>query len=142
MIFLVKELTKTVVQLIEERTAEAKAHNDHHARMAVLEQEKWVAEKHNDLLAFADAIVNLVEQGEPLAFENVPMGLRDGWGRVAFYRDQRHTSTKVADVDDLLALQQVLKATVGDTISSTALRDMGFRNLANLFRTTAKAAAA
>lgn len=142
MIFLVKELRKTVQQLITERTAAAKEHNDHHARMAEVERENWVALNRDHWLNFADAIVNLLDQDEPITFENVPVGIRDSWGRASFYTDRMPVKRQKADVDELLGLQEVLKACVGETISSTALRDMGFRNLANLFRTTAKEAVA
>lgn len=132
--FVTLELVKRVDALIAQRTAEAEAENAHVDAMMAQGREEWLEKYRDNALAYADHIVNMIEQGEPLT-TNDP-----AWKNLSLYNGGRKVP-KEPKIESLVTLKNLLTTVHDELVSSTALREMGFRDLNTLFYSSKEVAA-
>ena len=86
------------------------------------DRKQWIERHRNDWLLACGNIVNKLQDGEPVVENDLPRERN----YVAFYRPQPQRDTKYEEPHELKALIALLETVEDDTVSSSALKNLGF----------------
>ena len=89
---------------------------------------------------FANRIKDKIRKNRPILLEDIPQGARGRYNDFATFRSGSNPTKQEANCGDLLTLKATLGAIADEYVTTTGLREIGFKNIADLFRTEKKAA--
>lgn len=138
--FKTTELIARIDVLIAERVQAAE--DKHLKAVADIESARsaWLEEHGPDYVEFANRIKEKIRKNRPILLDDIPTGARGRYNEFATYRAGSNPTKREADCSDLLTLKATLGAIADEYVTTTGLREIGFKNIADLFRTEKKAA--
>jgi hypothetical protein len=135
MIFNREDLIKRVEETIARKHVEAGEKHDKNLNAFYTKVDEWRDRYNEKWVAYAERLIRTLDLGEPITEEigKPPQYSSDSWWRgLAYLHDEKAPDFKPADVSELTAMLEALKADTGKSVSQNALERMGFRKLKDL----------
>jgi hypothetical protein len=138
--FKTSELIARIDTLIVER--ENAAEEKHVQAVADVEAARttWLQDHGPAYLEFANRIKEKIRKDRPILLEDIPQAVRARYNEYAYFRPSSPPKKREAEYGELLTLKATLAAITDEHVTTTGLREIGFKNIADLFRTEKKAA--
>lgn len=128
-----KEALIQKIDSILETDSEARARWEaEQKRKAEQDRKEWLATKLPHWKEFAEEILDKVALKELITVDDVPEGLKDRYAVLRWYYPEDAGRWRGVNRDGLVNLKAIIEASVDETISTTSLREMGFRDLGKL----------
>lgn len=134
--FLTKELINRLDVLIQERETAEAAHNAKEEAKVAETREQWLEKYGDSYVLFANRIKDKIRKGRPIAQGDVPDDLSDGYGRFRGFYSEYQPRLNSETASDLRTLRTALQAVTDEEVTTTGLRQIGFTDIARLFRGT------
>lgn len=114
------------------KTADAKALKDHEQNRS-----GWL-EAHGDAyVKFANTVKEKIRKGRPILASDIPDGVKNRYREFALFSATQPPKPVPARLDDLETLKSALSAVADEYVTTTGLREIGFKDIARLFRANA-----
>lgn len=136
--FNTQELIKRIDVLIQVRIDEAEAQTKDAAAAVEASREKWLNDYGPGFVVFANRIKDKIRKNRPVTSADFPPEIMDKWGSRIQYFSPETVRKYAANLDDLKTLRVTLEAVTDESITTTGLREIGFKNISDLFRTVTK----
>jgi hypothetical protein len=133
--FNTKELINRIDVLIQARIDEAEAKTQKSAADVEVSREKWLKEYGPGFALLANRIKDKIRKDRPITASDIPPEIMDKWGNRIQYFSPEKPRKYEASLEDLKTLRGTLEAVTDETITTTGLREIGFKNISTLFRT-------
>lgn len=131
--FRTADLIARIDALIEERKAVAEARTAEDKAAAEKARQDWLVAHSDAYVEFANRIKDKIRKGRPITMDDRPDGLRDKWQSLPFF-DASKPKVHTAQTADLETLRATLTAVEDEYVTTTSLREIGFKDVARLFR--------
>ena len=95
-------------------------------------RQKWLKETMPYFVVFADKIKARKRQGMPVIKDDCPEQIRSGYSALDYWSPRTLTANEPR-INGLKALRATLIASTDDTVTTTGLRELGFRDINSLF---------
>jgi hypothetical protein len=136
--FNTKDLIARIDVLIQARIDDAEAKTQESAAKTEASREKWLRDYGPGFVVFANRIKEKIRKDRPITPDDLPPEIMDRYAsRVQYFSPERPRKYD-AQLDDLKTLRVTLEAVTDETITTTGLREIGFKNISDLFRTVTK----
>jgi hypothetical protein len=136
--FNTQELINRIDVLIQARIDDADAKTQESAAAVEASREKWLKDYGPGFVVLADRIKEKIRKDRPIVADDLPPTIMDRYGsRIQYFSPERPRKYD-AQLDDLKTLRATLEAVTDETITTTGLREIGFKNISDLFRTVTK----
>lgn len=128
-----EELITRVDGIIATRIRENDRRNKKGAEEAAQKLNDWMKKIMPEYQKFAEVIIACASKKVPVTQEDCPKSLRDRYGNgMKFWQEEKFTPQE-PNVKELMALRSALSASPDKIISTSGLRELGFRDLNKLF---------
>lgn len=136
--FRTDHLISRIETIMAERMRRTQELKEQDAREAQEARDTWLREMQPHWTEFGVALQERLRSGEPVTYDIVPEALQ----KSSYNRNELHFHVpakpveRKADIEDLRALKRMLIAVQDDHITTSGLAEIGFRDVASLFRYT------
>ena len=128
------DLIARIDAILKVQEAEAEARRRDVETKEAEARDAWITEHRDDFLYFAKNIQYLSKKGEPITIEAAPKEIRDKWGgQIKFFNTSSRWSADDTQNKSLQKLRNALLASQEDTVSPTAIKQLGFQDVTFLF---------
>ena len=130
--FQTKDLIARIDETVARMSAAARQENAKAASEMAANRTEWIAFHMPLYMKLAATIRTLDRKGLPVTKADIPKGLEDRYGDSLRTWDPRANQVSPR-TEGLLALRAALSACTDDTVTTTGLRELGFRDINTLF---------
>jgi len=127
------ELIARIDDLIAERIKRA---DDKHAEDVAAHESfraQWLDDHGPAYVEFANRIKEKIRKGRPIVQGDLPQGVIGRYREFATFQSSNPPKHQAAQIGDLTTLKAALSAVSDDYVTTTGLREVGFRDIAMLF---------
>jgi hypothetical protein len=131
--FKTTDIIARIDALLAERLADAEAAQ---LKANLVERDSasnWRNEHAEDFRYFAKDITYKLDKGLPITFDDVPEGIQNRYQALKFYSKPSGWAKDDALSGNLRKLRNALQASQEDTVSPTAIKQLGFQDVTFLF---------
>lgn len=96
-------------------------------------REDWIAQHQADFLYFAKNIIYKSKKNQPITFEDAPKEIRDRYNSLKFHSTPSGWKADTHHIESLRKLKAALEASTEETVSPTAIKQLGFQDVTFLF---------
>lgn len=136
--FNTKDLINRIDVLIQARVDDAESKTKEAAAAGEKQREQWIEEYADGFAVFANRIKEKIRKDRPITASDIPPEIMDRYAsRIQYFSPERPRKYD-AQLDDLKTLRMTLEAVTDESITTTGLREIGFKNISDLFRMVTK----
>jgi hypothetical protein len=139
--FQTSDLITRIDNLLRDLEGKAITRAEERDEKLVGSQDAWLEDHSMAFRQFSTVIRKRLDAGQPVTSDDIPESIKGGYHQLKFYSAPSAGSpaSENRQVDNLLKLKSALLASTEDTISPTAIKQLGFQEVTFLFTPEAAA---
>lgn len=130
--FKTAELIKRIDDLIILREQNAETKHAEAVQQHAAKRSEWLEEYGPAYVEFANRIKEKIRKDRPILESDIPERIRNRYGYPHF-REGKAPEKQAARIGELRTLKAALEAVTDEYVTTTGLREVGFKNIPSLF---------
>ena len=132
--FRTTDLIERIDNLLRDLEGKALARAEEHDEKLEASKQEWLDTNGDGFRSFVKIIVNRLSVGEPITIDDIPDSIRKyGDLKVYYPPSNGRPLAEERKHENLLKLKAALQASQEDTVSPTAIKQLGFQDVTFLF---------